>query len=217
MTKKNAQIILRLLRRPLNKVEAGFTLIETLVALVIVGLAVAAATSSLMTNLTFNRKAERAFEGAQAAQTVLDEIRKEDVSTLPASGADSVRQISTQSRRTYDVYVSYCTDGTYCTDNDVRQLSVRVEHKGAVVYQTQTVFTAFGTTSSASSSSAGSTSSSVSSSASSSVSSSSSSSVSVSSSSSASTSSASSSASTSSSSSSRSSSSRSSRCRSYRC
>ena len=124
--------------------ELGFTLIETLVALVIVGLAIAAASQTLALNLQSNRRAEVLFEGAQAAQAVIDDIRGEPVDMLPESGTEGVRKITSNTRRTYDVYVTYCADATYCTSPTMRQLDVDVEYQGAQIYHTQTVFTQFG-------------------------------------------------------------------------
>lgn len=190
-----------------NRENSGFTLIEVLVAIAIMGVALSAATSAILTYMRANYSGELIFEGAQAAQSVIDFLRYEEVESLPASGTDPVRTISINNLRDYDVYVTYCADPTYCTSNSVRQLVLRVEHDGTKVYETETIFTQLekGTGASSSSSSTGSSSSSSSSSTSSS--STSSSSTSSSSTSSSSTSSSSSSSSTSSSSSSSSSSS----------
>lgn len=144
----------------------GFTLIEVLVAIAIVALALATASSSLITNMKANKTGARVFEGAQAAQTVIDELRYTDVSALPESGTDEVRHVQIDALKTYDVYVTYCNDPTHCTSEDVRQISLRVELDGKKIYETETVFTQLekGYGSSNSSSSTGSSSSSSSSS-----------------------------------------------------
>lgn len=197
----------------LHQRTRGFSLIETLVALGILGVVIAAASASLMQNLYQNHRAEILFEGVHAAQTVLDDLRFEDISTLPKTGTDSPRTVTSQSKRQYKVYVTYCKTSQYCSSESVRQLHVRVEFKSRTVYETETVFTEFGSSADDDNATSSSSSSISSTSSSSSVSSSSSS---VSSSSSSSVSSSSSSSSRSSSSSSSSSSSRS-RCRTYRC
>ena len=183
----------------------GFSLIETLVALGILGVVIAAASTSLIKNLYYNHRAEILFEGVHAAQTVLDDLRFEDISNLPSTGTDSPRTVTSQSKRQYKVYVTYCKTSQYCSSESVRQLHVRVEFKSRTVYETETVFTEFGSSADDDNASSSSSSSISSASSSSAVSSSSSSS------SSSSRSSSSSSSRSSSSSSSRS------RCRTYRC
>ena len=121
----------------------GFSLLEVLVALGILAVAIAAALTSITTNLKANHKAELSFEGAQAAQTVIDQIRSQDIATLPTSGTDTARQIQVKDGRTFDVYVTYCATPAYCTSNEVRQLTVRVNYKGQSVYRTETVFSMF--------------------------------------------------------------------------
>jgi prepilin-type N-terminal cleavage/methylation domain-containing protein len=130
--------------RSTTKLVRGFTIIETLIALVIIGIAVAAASSTLITNLKSNRHGQLAFEGAQAAQTIIDQLRYDTVANMPTSGSDSVRQVTSQTNRRYDVYVSYCADNTFCSSNNVRQLSIDVKHNDITVYTTQTIFTQFG-------------------------------------------------------------------------
>ncbi|MCB0338858.1 MAG: type II secretion system protein [Bdellovibrionales bacterium] len=122
--------------------ESGFTLIETIVALGIVGVVLVASTSAFIYHLRSNHEAELRYEGAQAAQTVIDDIRYIDIDTLPASGTDDPRHITMNGTRTYDVYVTYCSDPTYCTSEDVRQLHLLVEHDGEKLYETETIFTA---------------------------------------------------------------------------
>ena len=122
--------------------QAGFTLLEVLAALGILAFAIAVASSSLVLHLKANAEGEISFEAAQAAQTVIDELRFQDVSEMPTEGTDSVRQISVKANHTFDVYVSYCEDATYCTSSDVRHIAVQVQYKNESVYRTETVFTA---------------------------------------------------------------------------
>lgn len=122
----------------------GFTLMEALVALTIVGIAIAVTTATLITNLKSNRHAEVIFEGAQAAQTVIDDIRYLEVEYLPTTGTFGPREVTANSRRIFEVFTTYCSDAQYCATSTVRQIAFRVAYQGKTVYETQTVFTKFG-------------------------------------------------------------------------
>ena len=121
--------------------EAGFTLVEVVVALAIMGVVIAASTTSFITHLRANYTAELIFEGEQAAQSVIDDLRYEEVSSLPLNGTDSPRNITMNALREFQVYVTYCPEDTYCSSDTVRHLRVRADYRGERVYQTETVFT----------------------------------------------------------------------------
>ena len=131
-----------MLLRLLPSHQQGFTLVEVLVALGIFAFLISVASSSLRMNMTTNYRGQLRFEAAQAAQTIIDEIRYEDVSELPTSGLEDVREIHIDTTRSYEVHVEYCSDTTHCTSNDVRQIEVWVKHRGQTIYQTETIFTA---------------------------------------------------------------------------
>jgi prepilin-type N-terminal cleavage/methylation domain-containing protein len=123
--------------------EQGFTLIEVLVALAIMGVVLAASTSSFITHIRANYSAEIVFEGEQAAQSVIDELRYIDVASLPISGTDVPRSVTMNALRDFEVYVTYCPEESFCTSDMVRHLRVRAEYRGEAVYETNTVFTQF--------------------------------------------------------------------------
>ena len=132
------------IRRRFGSRTNGFSLIETLVALTITGIAIAIVSESLMVNLKVNRHAEVLFEGAQAAQTVIDDVRFKPIESIPNTGGEGPIRITSNTRRTFDVYLTYCSDEQYCSSPTLRQFDVRVDYQGATIYRTQTVFTAFG-------------------------------------------------------------------------
>lgn len=120
----------------------GFTLLEVLVALAIFSVAIVTASSSFQTYLKSNYSAEVRFEAAHAAQSIIDELRFEDVEALPSNGSDAARIVTMNDGRDYEVTVSYCTDSTYCSSSEIRHLAVEVEYREKVVYRTEAVFTA---------------------------------------------------------------------------
>ena len=123
--------------------EVGFTLVEVIVALAIMGVVIAASTTSFMTHLRANYSAEIVFEGEQATQSVIDDLRYVEVSSLPDSGTDAPRSISMNELRDFQVYVTYCPEEVYCSSDMVRHLRVRADYRGEAVYETETVFTQF--------------------------------------------------------------------------
>ncbi len=128
-----------------NTRSKGFTVLEVLVALALLAVVIASASSSLVTHQSYNHDGEVRSEAAIAAQTVLDEIRQLDIKTLPTSGFENPRIKTLNSNRPYSVVVTYCANLTLCSSNTVRHLSVEVKHRDKVVYNTETVFTDLGT------------------------------------------------------------------------
>lgn len=123
-----------------RKTDAGFSLIEVLVSLGIFSVAGVAFASSIMMNQAFNRANMERSEAQRAVEQVIDSLRVEDPTTLPRSGTDTVRRI-TIGARTYDVYVTYCSIGNYCTSsNTVRTIHCEAWLNGVERHAADTVF-----------------------------------------------------------------------------
>jgi len=135
--------------------QAGYTLIEVMASVVILATVLAYSSKSFVAHLSANHRGEIRSEGAQAAQTVLDELRSATVSDLPNSGSDSPVDIQVNDKRSFQVLVSYCTASQYCMSNESRHLELQVSYRGEVVYSTETVFTGLTESSGSSSSSSG--------------------------------------------------------------
>jgi prepilin-type N-terminal cleavage/methylation domain-containing protein len=118
----------------------GFTLIEVLVALVFFSIAMVGFQKSFIGIMKYNLNAEKETEAAAAAQTVLDELRTEDVKLMPSSGTASPEEIKV-GKRFYEVVVKYCSDPSFCVGDNNRHLLVKVVHEGKEIYEVATVFT----------------------------------------------------------------------------
>ena len=127
--------------------EQGYTILEVLVSVVILAVVISFSSTSVVTHLGANHKAVVRSEAAQAAQTVLDDLRTVDVPSLRATGTDAPVDIKVNANRDYTVLVEYCKNATYCTSTEARHLSVEVSYNGEVVYNTETVFTGIADTS----------------------------------------------------------------------
>jgi prepilin-type N-terminal cleavage/methylation domain-containing protein len=124
--------------------KEGFTLIEIMAAIAIFAIVIATATTSMNSYQDLNHQGEIRSESSQAAQSVIDELRTVDITTLPSSGTAPARVITMNSNRPYSVEISYCTDAQYCPSANVRQVHLEVFHRDNLVYTTEAVFTDLG-------------------------------------------------------------------------
>ncbi len=117
----------------------GFTLVELLAAMSILAILLMGVTITSMGNLRSNRNMELRYEAIQAAQTVIDDIRFTDISTLGSAIHRDV-QIGP---RSYDVDVTFCEKSEFCLSDEIRHIAVNVSLDTKQIYQTDTVFTQF--------------------------------------------------------------------------
>ena len=115
---------------------AGFTLLEVMVALGILGTLIAISSMTLVQNLRENMNSQKRYEAIQAAQTVMDKIRFEDISTLSGPRTETV----TIGGRVYSVMVLYCQIPSYCISDAIRHITLRVMLRSKKIYETDTVF-----------------------------------------------------------------------------
>ena len=119
--------------------ETGFTLLEVLVSISIFTIAALGMAKAFTDHLSVNTRSERRSEAIAAAQQVLDDLRTQDPATFPTTGAAPVVNVPF-GERTYEVHVFYCTDDTYCSSANVRQLHTEVRLNGTIFYQVDTVY-----------------------------------------------------------------------------
>lgn len=118
----------------------GFTLLETMVALVIFLLVLTGFTQSMADQNTKTRFSELRAAAAMAAQLYLDETRAIDPTTLPlnGSGAGVTYQID---GRNFTVTPTFCANSSWCQGTGARHIRATVRHKNFTVYTTETIFT----------------------------------------------------------------------------
>ena len=119
--------------------ELGFTLMEVMVALLIFSVSALAIAKVFSSNIAFNTQNEQLTGAILAANQVLDLLRVGDVTNLPATGTDAVRNI-TIGTRSYQVTVSYCNPNTYCTSNNIRFIHVVTQLHVTTRYAVDTIF-----------------------------------------------------------------------------
>jgi len=120
--------------------RSGFSLIEAIIAIVIVGIVLAAVVPAFIGNLRINTDNEARTGAVAAAQTVLDQFRVRPKSDWPTSGS----AVNVDSHgRTYAVLVAYapfCQGGICFTGAEL--IDVEVSYGGRTRYTVSTVFTA---------------------------------------------------------------------------
>jgi prepilin-type N-terminal cleavage/methylation domain-containing protein len=117
----------------------GFTLTESLLALTLLGLALAAIMPAFLVHTGVNTLCEERSGAVAAAQESLESLRQLDPVTLPSSGSSDVALISVGDRD-YEVVVHYCTRDELC-GTDKRHVILEVFHGGYTVYTVETVYT----------------------------------------------------------------------------
>ena len=117
--------------------RCGFTLVEAVVAVAVVGILIAGVGGAFASYLRVNTESEIRTGAVAAAQTVVDRLRG-DGAWPPSGSALAV----TSHGREYEVELRH---ETYCRDDgcfaDARILEVEVRHGGRTRYEVSTVFT----------------------------------------------------------------------------
>ena len=119
--------------------ERGFTLLEGLLALAILGIALAGILPAFFGYMNVNTRNEMRTGAVAAAQEQMETLRFGDPSTMPTSGVSGPTYVNVDDRE-YEVISRYCIRSEFCTTNS-RHVLVEVEFDGNVVYQTESVFT----------------------------------------------------------------------------
>jgi prepilin-type N-terminal cleavage/methylation domain-containing protein len=120
--------------------ERGFTLIESLLAIAILGIALVGMLPSMLTFADSNLRAEERSEAVAIAQEVMEALRQQPTETLLDTG-DATVEIFLMGEREYEVEQHFCSIESYCSDNS-RHVVVEVTYGGETVYELETVFTA---------------------------------------------------------------------------
>jgi type II secretory pathway pseudopilin PulG len=118
--------------------QAGATLIESLVALLLVALVAVAIMPALVTEADSNRRNELRAAAVGAVQQRLEELRTVDPATLPTVGTTAPQAVAIGGW-SFDVVTSFCPRPALC-NNRSRHLAVEARLDGRTVYDVETVF-----------------------------------------------------------------------------
>jgi len=114
----------------MNRKEKGFTLIEVLIAMVIISVVTSALGSLLLTTMKSNRTSEARMDSAAISQNILNKYVA-DISgggTVPASSTAPLSYIQGSQVVTYDLAVT--TVALAGANSKEITLSVTIHHKG---------------------------------------------------------------------------------------
>ncbi len=119
--------------------SSGMTLVEVLIALAILALVMMAMLPSFLSYFDANTRNEQRTGAVEAAQHVVETLRRDDPATLPTSGSSSI-QVVTVGSRDYEVVTHYCRNASFCTSAS-RHLVIEVRLGGSEIYSVESVFT----------------------------------------------------------------------------
>ena len=120
--------------------DRGFTLLESLVAVAILGVVMAAIAPTFFTYLDANTMSEERTGALAAAQETMEQLRHLDPTSMPDTGSSPL-QIVSVGKRDFEVQTHFCTANQFCGE-DSRHLLIEVSYGGRTVYSVESVFTA---------------------------------------------------------------------------
>lgn len=125
----------------MNTRNAGFTIVEALVALSILVIAMSVMIPFFISNMQLNSRSDARTQAATIAQRVLDSYRlKNPAGTeIPRSGSLRADMTDGAGRR-WPYTVTFCPTPAFCGESS-RGLRVDVMQANQVVYTAETVFT----------------------------------------------------------------------------
>ena len=119
--------------------ERGFSLVESVVALAILGIVLLGIVPTFKVMMDANTLSEERSNAVEAAQQVLEALRQQSPSSLPTSGTSGI-QIVQAGQHEYEVITHYCMESSYCTA-DMRHIVLEVMFAGKKIYIVETVYT----------------------------------------------------------------------------
>ena len=112
--------------------QTGFTLVEALCAISLLGIAMAAVLPSFLQYADSNDLSEERSYALTAAQRAMETLRAEDPASLPSGGSTTIEYVTVGDRE-FEIVTTYCQDNTFCTA-DRRQVRIEVNFGGTPIY-----------------------------------------------------------------------------------
>jgi prepilin-type N-terminal cleavage/methylation domain-containing protein len=124
----------------LSASSRGATLVESLVALAILGIATAGILPAFTQQLHANHRSEIRSAAIIAAQQSMEALRMLDPETEIASGGSSAPRLVTVGGLEFEVVTHYCERDEFC-DTNSRHIRIEVWFQDQVAYDVETVYT----------------------------------------------------------------------------
>lgn len=118
--------------------EQGFSLIEAIVAILILGVALSAIIPAFIFQAETTRGNELRTGAVAAAQQELDRLRRLDFAAWEDSGETNTIDSGI---REYQVTITYCEDGLDLCQASVQHVRADVTYNGEEIHSVETVFT----------------------------------------------------------------------------
>lgn len=120
----------------------GFTLVEALVAIAILGLTGLAVLPAFMSHLDANTRSELRSDAIGAVHQRMEWLRLQDPDDMPTGGSPD-SQFVTIGGREYEVRTHYCLRSEYCPPGSPgsRHLTVEIYFEERKIYDVETVYT----------------------------------------------------------------------------
>ena len=122
----------------MKKTQVGFTLIETIIAIAILGLTLSFIIPAIVSNLRINNRSETRSYAIIASQRILEVLRAVNPQNLPVTGTGTAINVILGGK-TYVATPTYCSISTYCTTTS-RYVQVKVTLDTELLYTVETVF-----------------------------------------------------------------------------
>ncbi len=118
--------------------QRGISLVESLIAVAIIGIAISAIAPAFFVQMDTNTRNEERTEAAAAAALVMERLRFEDPSKMPDEGSSDPRTI-TVGKREYEAVVHFCAIPEYCGPGS-RHVRTEVSLDDNVLYTIESVY-----------------------------------------------------------------------------
>ena len=117
--------------------QAGFTLVEALCALSLLGIAMAAVLPSFLQYADSNDLSEERSYALTAAQQAMETLRSQQPASLPTGGSPTIDFVTVGDRE-FEIVTTFCSDNTFCAA-DRRHVRVEVNFGGTPLYSVTSI------------------------------------------------------------------------------
>lgn len=130
-------------RKALKSSESGFSMVETLVALGVMGILCSTLALALVAQARMNKHSQIVAGAVVAAERVLDNMRAAPITDLPTTGSQTTSGVIVGPNN-FTVVSQFCRTSSICSGGStVRQVTLDVKLNSKSIYGIETVFSQF--------------------------------------------------------------------------